>query len=229
MSNVELTTDQIIGLDEQHLTEVDAHRLDQHTAEAFLAMQAAAKQAGFALTLASGYRSFERQRNIWNQKAQGKRTVLDLHSQPIDISQCSPDQLVHNILNWSALPGGSRHHWGTDFDFFDANQITIEQLKLIPEEYEGGVCDRLYQWLKKHASEFHFFWPYASNRGGIQIEPWHLSYAPKANPALLAFPEDLLRATLEASDLELKPTVLEKLPHIMKQYIYNIDPPDFSS
>jgi LAS superfamily LD-carboxypeptidase LdcB len=229
MSNVELTAKQIIGLDEQHLTPVDAHQLDQHTAEAFLAMQEAALQEGFALSLASGYRSFERQLNIWNQKVLGKRPVLDLNSQPIDISQCSPDQLIHNILNWSALPGCSRHHWGTDFDFFDANQIEVKQLKLIPEEYEGGVCNNLYQWLKKHAGEFHFFWPYASHRGGIQIEPWHLSYAPKANPALLDFPEDLLRTTLEASNLELKHTVLEKLPHIIKQYIYNIDTPDFSS
>ena len=31
------------------------------------------------------------------------------------------------ILEWSALPGASRHHWGSEFDVFD--------LAALPEGY----------------------------------------------------------------------------------------------
>ena len=46
----------------------DKHYLQAEVVEAFLALQAAAKQAGFNLQPASTYRDFERQLSIWNAK-----------------------------------------------------------------------------------------------------------------------------------------------------------------
>ena len=43
----------------------------------------------------------------------------------------APDALIETILLWSALPGGSRHHWGTDVDVFDAAAVA-----------PGNACDR---------------------------------------------------------------------------------------
>ena len=43
------------------------------------------------------------------------------------------------ILRWSALPGGSRHHWGTEIDIFDPDLLPQGQsLQLEPWEYESG-------------------------------------------------------------------------------------------
>ena len=49
------------------------------------------------------------------------------------------------ILVWSALPGASRHHWGTDLDVFDrAVQPPGEPLELLARHYEpGGRFERL--------------------------------------------------------------------------------------
>tara|TARA_B100001094_G_scaffold326599_2_gene383070 strand:+ start:4934 stop:5626 length:693 start_codon:yes stop_codon:yes gene_type:complete len=230
MSNVELNPEQILGLQDSHIIDMGQQRLDAHTAHAFTSLQEAAARDGFALEIVSSYRSFERQAWIWNQKATGQRPVLDIHSVPIDIKQLTPEQLVEEILNWSALPGTSRHHWGTDFDIYDAKTMTPETLQLIPQEYEsGGPCASLFNWLSQHAHNYHFFWPYASERGGIHVEPWHLSYAPRSNQALHDFPEALLYQTLEQKDIKLKEVILPLLPQILKKYVYNINHPPFTS
>ncbi|MEE8192443.1 MAG: M15 family metallopeptidase, partial [Gemmatimonadales bacterium] len=81
----------------------------------------AAGKAGFDLQMLSGFRSFEQQLSIWNRKALGKLAVLDSNAVPLDIEKLSEKELVFAILRWSALPGASRHHWGTDLDVYDAN------------------------------------------------------------------------------------------------------------
>ncbi|SPY94009.1 D-alanyl-D-alanine carboxypeptidase [Proteus mirabilis] len=73
---------------------------------------------------ASFIRSFERQLAIWNGKFEGTRPVLDAESQPIDIQTLSEGQRCEAILKWSALPGASRHHWGTEIDFLRSFPFT---------------------------------------------------------------------------------------------------------
>ncbi len=52
------------------------------------------------------------------------------------------------------------------------------------EEYApGGVFARLDGWLAANAAKHGFFRPYTTWRGGVQPEPWHLSYAPVAEVA----------------------------------------------
>ena len=41
-----------------------------------------------------------------------------------------------------------------------------------------------------------FFLPYDRDRGGVQPEPWHLSFAPVAGPALGAMNVELLTEAL---------------------------------
>ena len=57
----------------------------------------------------------------------------------------------------------------------------------------------------------------------MHAEPWHLSYAPRANQALNDFPEEALQHALKAHPVALQTTLLTQLPVLLKNYIYNID------
>lgn len=230
MLNFELTAHQILGLQDGHLVALGQQQLEKHTAHAFQAMHLAAKNDGITLDIASSYRSFDRQTYIWNQKAQGKRPLLDIHQQPIDSKGLTPEQLLFAILNWSALPGTSRHHLGSDVDVYDSSQISAQDLKLVPAEYAPhGPSHKLYLWLQENAHLFHFYWPYATERGGVQIEPWHLSYAPVACQAIDDFPEALLLETLTSKPVDLFPQIEQNFSYILKKYVYNVDMPSFIS
>ena len=101
------------------------------------------------------------------------------------MASLSAEQQLHAILRFSAIPGTSRHHWGTDLDVFDAAALPQDyQLQLSPQEVApGGMFDPLHCWLDQRmaAGEVHgFFRPYGQDRGGVAPERWHLSYAPMA-------------------------------------------------
>ncbi|TXS96436.1 M15 family metallopeptidase [Parahaliea maris] len=179
-----LSIDQLTGVDERHLTDLPGgHRLHPEAARAWQALVAAARAAGFQLQIASSHRSFSRQSGIWNAKAAGKRAVHDDCGQPVAMASLSPREQLHAILRFSALPGTSRHHWGTDLDVFDAAAVPAGYaVQLTPEEVApGGPFDALHTWLDQRmaAGESQgFFRPYARDRGGVAPERWHLSYAP---------------------------------------------------
>ena len=110
-------------------------------------------------------------------------------------------ELVDAILCWSAIPGGSRHHWGSDLDVIDAAAMPQGyQVQLVPEEYAAdGVFARLTSWLDANMHRYGYFRPYASDRGGAAVEPWHLSYAPVAALALEELSLPVLRACTRRS------------------------------
>ncbi len=159
------------------------HYLQLPAAEAFTALQADAREAGFELAIASGFRSFRRQLAIWNGKACGERRVHDDAGRDIAMDSLTPREQMHAILRYSALPGSSRHHWGTDLDIFDAAATAPDyQLQLSPSEVaEGGVFEPMHRWLDQRMAAGQsrgFFRPYNLDRGGVAPERWHLSYAP---------------------------------------------------
>lgn len=101
----------------------DKHFLQPEVVEAFLALQQGAKEAGFNLQPASTFRDFERQKWIWNAKFNGERKVHDDNGTAIDMSQLSDFEKCQAMLRWSAVPGSSRHHWGTEIDIFDPDLL----------------------------------------------------------------------------------------------------------
>lgn len=215
----------LLGLDERELTELPSLQCRVHYAleSPLLKLQVRAAEAGFDLRIASSYRSFERQRLIWNNKALGLRPVLDSNGIPLDLTQMSAREIVLAILRWSALPGASRHHWGTDIDVYDASRIAPDyQLQLTLAETEGdGPFAEFHRWLgvELQSSECDFFRPYAQDCGGIAPEPWHLSYTPLADEFARKYSETLLRKQLEMTELQLKNTVLENLSEIYQRFI----------
>lgn len=175
-----------LGLINTHITESGGVLMNEQAADAFSALRTRASAAGFQLSVASSFRSYERQLAIFNGKWRGERPVLDDFDRALIRQDYSEEQWLHRILRFSALPGTSRHHWGTDIDIFDPTRIPVgESLQLIPSEYRnGGIFEDLTQWLDERIAADDcegFFRPYDRDRGGVSEEPWHLSYEPVAS------------------------------------------------
>jgi len=224
MNALELT-----GRARTHIIEIDEPRCALHfeAVGSFLAMRDAARRDGIDLRAVSSHRDFDRQLLIWNRKWRGERPLYARDGTRLDRSALAEAQLVDAILAWSAIPGGSRHHWGSDVDVIDAAAMPEGyQVQLLPAEYAAdGVFARLAAWLDTHMTCFGFFRPYASDRGGAGIEPWHLSYAPVANEALESLSLSVLRAAIVQGEMLGKDAVLDRLPEIYTRFILATDPP----
>lgn len=225
----EFTLDQLSGRTRGHLTQLSDVRLSLHrdAAPAYLAMRAAARADGIDLTAFSAFRDFDRQLAIWNGKFRGERPMQDRDGRPLDPLRLTPAERVTAILWWSALPGTSRHHWGTDFDVLDAAALPPGyRLQVIPAEYgPGGPFGRLTTWLDANMHAFGFYRPYVTDRGGVRPEPWHLSYAPVAAVAQRALTAESLRGIVAAADLEGREEVLARLDDIVARCVLNVDEP----
>jgi len=225
----------LTGQTDEHLCSRDEAtrlgvRVHRDVVYPFDRLVAEARRAGFDLRILSGFRSFEDQLSIWNRKATGKRAVLNSDAAPIDITTLSERELILAILRWSALPGASRHHWGTDLDVYDAAaKPEGYEIELIPEEVNaGGMFGPLHAWLDERIAAdtaFGFFRPYDRDRGGVAPERWHLSHVPVAERYLLALTPECLRETVQQADMALKESVLEYLDEIFERFVMNINRP----
>ncbi|MDO6427735.1 M15 family metallopeptidase [Thalassotalea sp. 1_MG-2023] len=184
----------------------------------------AAQTAGFQLSIASGFRDFDRQLNIWNRKMTGELPVFDLQQQQINLTTLTTEEKVHAIMTFSALPGASRHHWGTDVDIYDPSQLNNGQQLLLEEwEYQGnGPFAKLTKWLNENAQHYGFYFPYQCYQGGVAHEPWHLSYAPLSTQFLTELTPEILASTLHKHEIEGKAFILDQIEQLMERYVYNV-------
>jgi LAS superfamily LD-carboxypeptidase LdcB len=199
-------------------------------AEPFLGLQQEAARAGFDLQILSGFRDFAKQLSIWNRKATGELPVLDSGARPLEIVNLGDRELVFAILRWSALPGASRHHWGTDLDVFDgAAKPEGYEIELIPAEVSpGGIFGPLHDWLDRRVANgeaFGFFRPYDRDRGGVAPERWHLSFAPVADAFQNQLTTEVLGQAIQAADIRLKSVVLRNLDEIFDRFVMNVGRP----
>nr|WP_086939830.1 M15 family metallopeptidase [Thaumasiovibrio occultus] len=217
-----MTPEQLTGLTDTHLC--SERRLHPAAADALDAMIQAARDEGIEITVASGFRDFFRQQAIWDGKFTGQRTVLDSQSRPIDPLQLTEVERMHTLLRWSAIPGTSRHHWGTDIDLYSKPLLPEGvQLALEPWEYlEGGHQYPLYHWLQVNAQRFGFFFPYAKDQGGVSAEPWHLSFRPISEICSRELTPEVVRAALINNQVAGHHTLDTHLDAIFLRYIHNI-------
>lgn len=192
------TKEQLIGLDDSKLVNIkdDPRRMsvlmcDRDAAKALPDLFSDAFDKGFELRIASAYRSFYKQFKIFDDKFKGKRPVLDANENPMDISSLSDEQKVLEIIRFSAIPGFSRHHFGTDFDIYAVNLLPEgKQLELTAREYQkGNYFYKLGQYLSQNLNKFGFKCPF-NGKGTIAFEPWHISFSKKADECIDAFPVD---------------------------------------
>jgi len=215
---------QLLGLTESHLVElVPGHKLRPAARDAFARLQRRAAEAGFNLQPVSSFRSFERQRQIWCAKYHGRRTVTDDAGRPLAVESLPPGDRIEAILRWSALPGTSRHHWGTDLDVYDPACLPEGyRLQLIPAEYQpGGPLAELADWLRNNLQQEAFFLPYARDKGGVAQEPWHISYRPQAELLLQELTADLLRQAYAHFPLPDQAEIDARLDTILTRYVFN--------
>ena len=223
----------LTGATEEHLctaadTTMPGVSLHRDAVKPFLRLQDAARDAGFELKILSGFRSFEQQLSIWNRKASGELAVLDSDAVPLNIGTLDEKELAFAILRWSALPGASRHHWGTDLDVYDAAaKPEGYEIELIPEEVNaGGMFAPLHEWLDKRmevGDSFGFFRPYDRDRGGVAPERWHMSYAPVAGGYLGQLTTDVLSDTIARAGMQLEQTVLQHIDDIYERFVINVN------
>ncbi|MGO1297886.1 MAG: M15 family metallopeptidase, partial [Vibrio sp.] len=171
-----MTPQQLTGQTDEHLTPVMMGQKDflvhPDVQQDLVRLSKAAVAAGFNFHIASGFRPFERQCSIWNRKMSGLAAIKDENNQSIDISKLSEHDKVMAILRWSALPGASRHHWGTDFDIYAHNTLPDStSLQLEPWEYLSGHQASFYLWLLAHLEDFGFYFPYQPGGSGVAFEP----------------------------------------------------------
>ena len=219
---------QLTGRSRSHLVELDEPRCTLHAAAVapFLAMRAAAALEGLQLEPVSSFRDFGRQCLIWNAKYRGERPLLDRAGRALDVAALSPAERVDAILAWSALPGASRHHWGTDLDVYDRAALPEgARPELLPAEYApGGPSARLDAWLGAHAHEHGFYRPYMTDRGGVGFEPWHISYAPVAQHCLARLDAAVLREALGSAAIDGAAVVQGRLDELLLRYVAAVDP-----
>lgn len=121
-------------------------RLTPATAASWQEMQAAARDAGIALLIVSGFRSFAYQAQLIRKKIEAGQELAD-------------------ILRVNAAPGFSEHHTGRAID------IATPGSRPLTEEFEASEA---YAWLEKHAARYGFRMSYPrDNPAGFVYEPWH--------------------------------------------------------
>ena len=223
-----LTPEQLTGRASSHVREVSALscRLHPAAADALLRLAREAASYDIDLVVASGFRDFQRQLAIWNGKFRGERPLLDRDSLPMDVRTMDEEAIVRAILEWSALPGASRHHWGSEVDVYDRAALAADQRpQLVVAEYvRDGAFARLVAFLADKAPQYGFFVPYDSERGGVKPEPWHLSYAPVSGPALPALTLEVLHAALVEVPICGAQVVQRLLPEIHERYVCRVAP-----
>ena len=224
-SNTTLSKHALTGKSDDHIHWLnERHGIHHEVVTDWHAMANAAKEDDLVLTLVSGYRSFERQMAIWNRKFNGQLAVLDTHEKPLNIALMSDLEKTCAIMLFSALPGASRHHWGTDIDVYAPNLLAKGQtLQLEQWEYHAdGPMAQLSLWLQENAKHFGFYFPYDKFRGGVAAEPWHLSHASTAERFQTALTTSVLADALANSDVAAKATIIEHLDMLHARYITNI-------
>ena len=135
---------------------------------AYKQMYLAAKKDKINLLILSATRSFYEQKSIWENKWVKYKLLTD-------------SLKALKILEFSSMPGTSRHHWGTDID-----------LNSLENSYfEKGEGKLIFEWLNKNGSKFGFYQVYTNkknkNRTGYNQENWHWSYLPIANQFLIYY------------------------------------------
>jgi LAS superfamily LD-carboxypeptidase LdcB len=145
-------------------------KMQRETYTSFQDMKKAAASAGLNIEVVSAYRSFERQKQIYEGKY--KRFTA---------SGLAPLDAIKKIIEYSTIPGTSRHHWGTDIDLIDANGSPRPSSVLQAKHFHGaGPFCKLKEWLNENAAKFGFYEVYTDNaqRKGFKYEPWHYSFKP---------------------------------------------------
>ncbi|WP_299251151.1 M15 family metallopeptidase [uncultured Lacinutrix sp.] len=153
----------------------DGYKLREAAYLSFKKMQAEALKSNIKIGAVSSYRSFSHQKRIWERKFNSNKS-----------NGLSTTENIKKIIEYSTIPGTSRHHWGTDIDIYQTNVKQPRGLLLESNFHNNGAFCKLKEWMDVHAEDFGFHLAYTDlpNRKGFKYEPWHYSYKPLSSQYL---------------------------------------------
>ena len=203
----------------------NSFNLTDEAFEEFNKLKKVANDHGINLKIVSGFRDYERQKIIWDEKCLGKRHIYDEDDSIVKIQDLSTLEIIHYILRFSAIPGASRHHWGTEIDIIDASKIPLNGYELTPSEYEkNGPFEILGSWLNEYLySKSSFTRPYQSDRQGVHPEPWHLSFKPQSDLFKKAYTFEVFEQNLNQSDIIFQEELIKNAREIYERFVINCD------
>ena len=108
MNSQDIDYKALLGIEHSNLVG-DSIKLEKNTFIAMEKMRKAALLDGVKIKVVSGFRDFERQKQIWNRKF--KKFTIE--------NNLSDLEAIKEIIRFSTIPGTSRHHWGTEIDVID--------------------------------------------------------------------------------------------------------------
>ncbi len=213
------------GLDDTGLVRIPEtdYFVQNSVLEPFLRLSESARRAGFDIRVESAFRSFDRQLSIWNRKATGRLKLLDADGIPFRKIPEDASDRMRAILLWSALPGASRHHFGTELDVVDGNSVPKGYEVELTEEECDGMFAPFHRWLSEQiqaGKSFGFERVFVPGCGKIRPERWHISHRASAAEQESLFEPETLRTIYERSDMELKDAVLEHFDELMRDYVF---------
>ena len=212
----EFSTKQLTGQSDIHITKNENFQLLPEVAESFKLMKKAALNNGINIKIVSSFRSFTRQKQIWNNKFIKNDSI-----------GYSVKKNIKKIMEYSTIPGTSRHHWGTDIDIIDGNISPKGDVLLTEKFYGNGPYVKLEKWLGENSEKFGFYLVYTNDneRNGFKHEPWHYSYAPLSKEFLVKFIEIDLKKMLNENKILGSEYMSDKfLASYIKNFILGINP-----
>lgn len=215
-TNEDYTTEELMGKANIELFG-EGINLRKAAHDAFLEMKKAAYSDGYDIKIVSSYRDFYRQEGIWERKY--LRYTGDERMEPM--------AAIDKIIEYSTIPGTSRHHWGTDIDIIDGYPKSSGDV-LVADKFEsGGPFEGLKQWLDENSEKFGFYLVYTNDprRRGFKYEPWHYSYAPISIPMLAAYRRlNILKLLLEEEFLGIEHFTAGFVRSYVQDHILDINP-----
>lgn len=155
--------DVLVLVNEENAMPEDFHRnivnlygidVDERIVEPFKKMQEAARMDGVSLWLSSGYRSAQRQSELFNRAVRQNKDSGMGQQQAEAVAAVSV-----------ARPGCSEHNTGLAID-----------LNGVREDFNATLE---YAWMEEHAAEYGFILRYPEDKQeitNIRYEPWHYRY-----------------------------------------------------
>ncbi|MBC8048308.1 MAG: M15 family metallopeptidase [Fimbriimonadaceae bacterium] len=125
-----------------------------------------AKKDGITLKIVSASRTFDEQKNLWEDKWKKNRSKFKTEL-----------ETAKHIMQYNSMPGISRHHWGTEIDINSIND----------SYFKTEVGKKTYNWLTANAAKYGFCQTYddiINRTGGYKEEKWHWSFYPISNTLL---------------------------------------------
>jgi zinc D-Ala-D-Ala carboxypeptidase len=203
---------------DQRFVQTSGHYLRKETFDAFQQMRNEASKSGVNLRIVSATRTFSKQKELWEDKWMARTPVNtdtgEYLPKPLTrFDNLTKDQRALRILEFTAMPSASRHHWGTDLDFNDVN----------PSYWATARGQREYAWLVQNAPKFGFCQVYSANRPtGYKEEKWHWSYLPIARNLTNEYQKQILDSDITLTEFIGAETAITT--RFIENYVLGINP-----